>query len=241
MCDFRYYLPLYFQSALLASPLRSGILILPVTLAEACTGILTGILIHQTGRYRELTWIGMTLMTIGTGLYSMFSRTSGLGMIVPCELVGGIGAGFLFESPLIAVQATATQADTASATASFAFIRSMAMAISIVIGGVIFQNGMDQRIPFLRSAGLSEGLIKDFSRGDAAANVEMIKLIENVAQREAVQDAFALSMKNIWIAFAVIAAVGTAGSFFMKHVDLKDEHTETRTGVDEMTKREGTV
>ena len=68
-------------------------------------------------------------MTIGTGLYIQFSRTSSLSTIVPCELVGGIGAGFLFESPLIAVQAMATQADTASVTASFAFIRTLAMSI----------------------------------------------------------------------------------------------------------------
>ena len=112
---------------------------------------------------------------------------------------------------------------------------------AIVIGGVIFQNGMDKRVPFLRAAGLDETLIKAFSNGDAAANVEKIRLIEDVAQRQAVQDAFAWSMRNMWIAFTVIAAVGTAGSLMMRHVDLKTEHTETRTGVGEMTKREGRV
>ncbi|HEU0048671.1 MAG TPA: MFS transporter, partial [Nitrososphaera sp.] len=53
-----YYLPLYFQSVQEASPLRSGILILPVIVTEATMGILTGVLMHMTGRYLEIIWVG---------------------------------------------------------------------------------------------------------------------------------------------------------------------------------------
>lgn len=226
-----YYLPLYFQAVKGATPLRSGVLILPITVSEAAIGIITGITIHQTGRYRELTWLGTLLLTIGT-------RTSSIGEIVAFELIGGIGAGFLFESPLIAIQAMVSQADTSSATATFAFIRSTAMAASIVIGGVVFQNGMDNRVPFLRAAGLNATLVEEFSHGDAAANVYLIKRIESVAQREAVQDAFAWSLRNMWIVFTVISALGFAGSLMMRHKDLATEHTETRTGIEKMTKRE---
>ncbi|KAK3048850.1 hypothetical protein LTR09_009745 [Extremus antarcticus] len=233
-----YYLPLYFQAVKGATPLRSGVLILPITVSEAAIGIITGITIHQTGRYRELTWLGTLLLTIGTGLYIHLDRTSSIGEIVAFELIGGIGAGFLFESPLIAIQAMVSQADTSSATATFAFIRSTAMAASIVIGGVVFQNGMDNRVPFLRAAGLNATLVEEFSHGDAAANVYLIKRIESVAQREAVQDAFAWSLRNMWIVFTVISALGFAGSLMMRHKDLATEHTETRTGIEKMTKRE---
>jgi cyanate permease len=118
-----YYLPLYFQASRGTSPLRSGVLILPLTCSEAGIGILTGILIHQTGRYRELTWFGMTLLTIGTGLYIHLDRTSSVGEIAAFQLVAGIGSGFLFESPLIAIQAMVSQADTATATATMGFVR----------------------------------------------------------------------------------------------------------------------
>ena len=67
-----YYLPLYFQSVLQASPLRSGILLLPLIVMQAALEIMAGVLIHRTGHYREFIWAGTTLMTLGTGLYIYF-------------------------------------------------------------------------------------------------------------------------------------------------------------------------
>lgn len=232
---------MYFQAAHLANPLRSGVLILPITVSESSVGILTGILIHRYGRYTELTQAGIFLLTLGTALYTMLSRTSTLAQIVPFELLGGMGAGTLFESPLIAVQAHVSQADTAGATATFAFVRTVAMAAAIVIGGVIFQNSMNARIPSLRAAGLDAPMLEKLSNGDAAANVEMISKISDLGLREAVQDAYAGSLRNIWIVFAVVSGIGIVASLFMRHRDLATEHTETRTGVAEMTKRERTA
>ena len=234
-----YYLPLYFQSVKQASPLRSGVLILPITLSEAAMGILTAFLIYRTGRYREVIWLGMFLLTLGTGLYIHFDRTSSVAEIVGFELIGGIGAGFLFEPPLIAIQATVSQADTATATASFGFIRNIAMAMSIVIGGVIFQNGMNHRIPYLEAAGLNSTFTKAFSHGEAAASVELIKEIADAGQRIAVEDAFAWSLRNMWIAYTVIMVVGLVASAFIKHNVLSTVHTETQTGIEKMTRREG--
>jgi hypothetical protein len=113
------------------------------------------------------------------------------------------------------------------------------MSTSIVVGGVIFQNSMDSRIPALRAAGLNQTLINVFAHGDAAANVEIIQTIEDIGQRHAVQDAYAGSLSTTWTAFAVIAGVGLLASAFMKHKDLTTDHTETVTGIEKMTEREG--
>ena len=233
-----YYLPLYFQAVKQASPLRSGILILPIVVSESSTGILTGIITHQTGRYRELTWLGMTLLTIGTGLYIHLGTNSSVGEIVGFELIEGLGSGFLFQSPMMAIQAMVSQADTATATATFGFIRNIATSMSLVLGGVVFQNSMSSRVPVLRDAGLNSTLLSAFSEGKAAANVEMIQTIADAGQRRAVEDAFAWSLRNIWIVFACVAGVGLGMSVLMKHKDLSNEHTETRTGIEEMRKRE---
>ena len=233
-----YYLPLYLQAVKGLSPLHSGLLILPITIPEAAMGILTGLVIHQTGRYREITWLGTLLLTVGMGLYIHLARTSGLAAIVGFEVLEGIGSGFLFQPPMIAIQSMVGQSETATATATFGFIRNVANAMSIVLGGVVFQNGMDSRIPSLRAAGLNSTLISAFSNGKAAANVELIGLIEDAEQRQAVQDAFAWSMRNMWILFTVIAGLGLVASGFVKHKDLSREHTETRTGIEKMRGRE---
>lgn len=136
-----YYLPLYFQSAKSASPLRSGVLLLPDEISEAAMGILSAVIIHQTGRYREIIWVGTLLMTIGLGLLIQFQTDTSIAEIVGFQLVAGIGAGLLFQPPLIAVQAMSSQADTATATGTLGFVRNIATSLSVVLGGIVFQNG----------------------------------------------------------------------------------------------------
>ncbi|CAI7615469.1 unnamed protein product [Penicillium manginii] len=227
-----YYIPLYLQSVKEASPMRSGVLTLPVVLAEAFSGMITGAIIHRTGRYLELVWIGLALMTIGTGLYISLDVDSSLGEIVGFQFLSGFGAGFLFQTPIIAIQAMVTQDETASATATLGFIRNMATATSIVIGGVVFQNSMGQRKSSLLATGMSESLAEQMTGDSAAASVEIIKTIENAAQLLAVKEAFAWSMRNMWILYTCMSGVGVFCSIFILKTHLNKEHVETVTGLD---------
>ena len=232
-----YYLPLYFQSVKQASPLRSGILILPMVVTEATVDIAVGILIHQTGRYRELIWVGATLMTLGTGLYINLQTDTSFASIIGFEIVGGIGIALLFQAPIIAIQSTVSQADTAAATATLGFSRNLAASLSIVLGGVVFQNSMAARQSSLAAAGLSESVLGALSGDQAAANVEIIKSIQDAAQRWVVQDAFAWSIKNMFIMYTCVAAVAMVASAFIKQRHLSTEHTETKTGIQQLTER----
>lgn len=237
-----------------ASPLHSGLYILPLTMSEASCGILCAMIIHRTGRYRELIWVGMVFLTLGTGLYIMIDEQSSLGMVLGFEVVTGIGgecssflrtsvlgchadlsalAGLMFEPPMIALQASVKQDDVATATATFGFVRNLATAMSIVIGGVVIQNSMANQRSKLLAAGLSSKLIQDFAGGDAAANVEIIKTIANEGQRDAVKAAFAYSLSNVWILMTAMAGAGVVASFFVARTHLSKEHTETKTGIKE--------
>jgi MFS family permease len=226
-----YYLPLYFQSALSASPLRSGLLVLPITVSEALTGIVAGVIMHRTGRYVEIIYIGTILMTIGNGLYILLTPDSSVAFIIGFQILAGVGAGFLFSPPLIALQALVSQDDTATATATFGFVRSLATSVSIVVGGTVFQNQMEARIPFLKSLGLSTTVTDALSSGGAAANVLVIGTIEDEAQQYAVKDAFARSLQSMWILYTCVAACSVIASIFIKRSYLSKEHVETKTGL----------
>ncbi|KAF2163506.1 hypothetical protein M409DRAFT_68436 [Zasmidium cellare ATCC 36951] len=234
-----YYTPLYTQSVKGATPLQSGLLVLPEVLPSAVIGVLAGYLMLKTGHYREVIWLGAALFTLGTGLYIMFDITTTIGLLVGVEVIAGLGRGFLFEPPMVALQAVTAQDDTAAATATFCFTRNMATTMSIVVGAVVFQNGMDQQSPALRAAGLNNTLVEAFSGANAQANVEMINAIQDPGQKRAVEAAFADGMKDMWIMYTCIIAVGLVASFFIKHADLRTEHTETRTGI--LKRREGEV
>ena len=235
-----YYLPLYFQSVQQASPIRSGVLMLPLIAVQAVVEILAGVSIHRTGRYREFIWAGVTLMTIGTGLYITFGTGTSVATVIGLEIVGAFGPALLFQGPTVAIQNTVSQVDTATATASLGFIRNIAMSLSVVVGGVVFQNSMDARQSSLAAAGLSQSVLEALSGSQAAANVGITQSIHDASQRQVILEAFAWSIRNMFILYTCLAAVAMIASVFIKHQNLNTEHTETKTGIQQLTKAENT-
>lgn len=211
--------------------MRSGLLILPLPITESISGILTGVIIHRTGKYLELIWVGLILMTVGNGLYINLKVNSSLGEIIGYQIVSGTGAGLLFQTPIIAIQAMVSQKDTATATATIGFIRNLAMSSSIVIGGVVFQNSMSKMKPKMLASGLPENVAAKMSGDSAVANVEVIKTIKNASQLRAVREAFAWSLRNMWILYTALSGLGIFACFFMLKTKLTKEHVETRTGL----------
>ena len=175
----------------------------------------------------------MALLTLGTGLYINFSANTSLAQIFGFEIIAGIGAGLVFEPPLIALQALVKQDDVASATATLGFVRNLATSISVVVGGVVLQNGMDEQQTGLRSAGLPESLVASFSGRSAVGNIDLIGKVSDAAWRGRIEAAFADSMRDIWILNTAVCAVGFVATVFISKAVLSKEHTETKTGIRE--------
>ena len=51
-----YYLPLYFQAVLGASPILSGVWLLPMAISLSASSIMTGIFLKKTGKYLPPIW-----------------------------------------------------------------------------------------------------------------------------------------------------------------------------------------
>ena len=226
-----YYLPLYFQSVKGASPLRSGLLALPFVFLEGVAGIITGVIIHRTGRYMVLIWVGVLVMTLGFGLFVDLKASTSLVAVIAIQVVTAVGSGFLLQPPLIAVQANVSQRETASATSTFSFIRNLSQAVSIVIGGVIFSNSMTAQQQGLEEQGISANITHLFSGSEAAANVDKLALLADPMQRHLIQNAYAWSLRNMWIFYACIAACSILAALLVRPHELSTEHTETRTGL----------
>lgn len=99
-----YFLPLYFQAVLGATPILSGVYLLPTAIALSIFSIMTGITIRKTGQYRPIIWFGMFMMTLGTGLFIDLGAHSGWAKIIIYQVIAGIGVGPNFQAPLIAMQ-----------------------------------------------------------------------------------------------------------------------------------------
>ncbi|RFU34135.1 hypothetical protein B7463_g2228, partial [Scytalidium lignicola] len=228
-----FYLPLYFQSAKEASALKSGLLSVPQIVATALTSVLCGLVIHRTGRYRELIWMGPVLLTLGNGLYILFDSTTSIGETVGFQLVAGAGSGLQFMPPMVAMQAQCAQKDVGTATSTLVFTRSMGLAISVVLGGVVFQNSMDNQASNLRAAGIPVNITELLSGKNAAANVMITRALTDPIQSRAVKDAFSISLRNLWIMYMCFSFCGIIASLFVAKAVLSKEHSETITGLKE--------
>ena len=129
------------------------------------------------------------------------------------------------------LQTLVSQDDTATATATLSFIRGLCLALSIVIGGVVFQNSMSMQAPKMRASGLPLNITQQLSGTDAAANVMVVRTLQDAAQKLVVKEAFAWSLRNMWIMFTCVGACGIIASAFISKQVLGREHTETRTGL----------
>ncbi|KAE9369963.1 MFS general substrate transporter [Stipitochalara longipes BDJ] len=225
-----YFLPLYFQSVKGSTPLHSGLLLFPITVLQSSVGVAAGVFIHRTGRYLELIWVGMTLTSLGFGLFIKLDVNSSLVEIVFLEIVAGIGVGLGFQPLIIALQSSVEQSDMAAATALMGFSRSLSTAISVVIGGVIFQSEMQAQYEKMLSV-LPLDIAQKFSGDSAAANVKFIYTLEPV-QKLFVKACYAKSLRSMWIFYASIAVLGLVLSTFISRQSLSTQHIETRTGLE---------
>jgi MFS family permease len=230
-----YYLPLYFQAVLGASPLLSGVYVLPFTLSLAFTSAATGVFMKKTGKYLPPIWFGMVCMTLGFGLFVNLQTRADWARVVLFQIVAGIGVGCQFQPPLIALQATVEPRDIASATGTFGFARQLATSMSVVFGGVVFQNSMQKQYPALL-AELGQDTASLLTGASAGANVAEVAALQGSAG-DIARAAYWNSMKDMFIMYAAFSATGLVVSLFVRARHLSREHQEHKTGLDTMQTR----
>lgn len=191
-----YYLPLYFQAVRGLTPILSGVYILPSALSLSFASIATGIFIRKTGLYLPPIWFGLFFMTLGMGLFINYDATSGLAKIIVFQIILGIGVGPNFQAPLISLQTQVKPRDIATATATFGFVRQLATSISVVIGGVVYQNEVEKRAATLIAA-LGAATADELLEGGAGANVDVIDALPS-GERTVARVVFADSLQPMW-------------------------------------------
>ena len=229
-----YFLPLYFQAVLRATPILSGVYLFPFVLSLSFVSMFVGIFIRKTGKYLPPIWVGMFFMTVGFGLYIDLPSDRTFGRIVPFQIIAGIGVGPNFQAPLIALQSLVQPRDIATATATFGFLRNIATSMSVVIGGVIFQNRMAaQRSTLVNAIGPELGNI--LAGGGAGAATRIVQDLP-LAQKGIVDEVYTKSLRSLWIFYVALSAVGFALGFLIGNQKLSKIHQVQKTGLVEEQK-----
>ncbi|RDL33276.1 MFS general substrate transporter [Venustampulla echinocandica] len=231
-----YYLPLYFQAVIGATPLLSGVYLLPLALSLSFVSAGTGVFIKRTGQYVPPIWFGMGMMTAGFALFINLGAKANWAKLIIYQIIAGIGVGPNFQSPLIALQNFVAPRDIAVATSTFGFVRNLSTSISVVIGSVVFQNEMQKKLPTLTES-LGPKIAGALSGGSAGASIGLVRSLPPV-QRDIARAAFADSLKIMWTMYMAFTVMGLLISLFISHQNLSKEHHVTKTGlVEEEAKR----
>ncbi|WPH00754.1 Hypothetical protein R9X50_00358400 [Acrodontium crateriforme] len=215
-----YYLPLYFQSVLLASPIKSGVYLSPYLGALSAASFATSFWIRKTGKYLLAIRVGLFLTVLGHGLLINLPLGHLWGKIIVYLMIAGAGIGPNFQSPLIALQNSVDDRHIAPTTATFGFVRNLATSISIAVGGVIFQNYMEAQFTPLQEV-LGTDLALKLSGSGAASHVGLIATLPESA-RVVVEASFLSGLQKLWIFYTGVCGIAIIVSVFMKEKQLKN-------------------
>ena len=224
-----YYLPLYFQAVRGATPIFSGIYLLPTALAASASSFAAGVFVRNYGTYLPPIYTGFLIMTVGFGLFVDLDVHSTWAKLVLYQIIAGVGFGALFQAPFIALQAHIHPRDIGVATTTLGFTRQMATSISVVMGQAVYQNAMTVRTAEL-STSLGPELAVKFSGGGVVANAGVIDALPGY-QREVVRNVLAGSLQPMWVMYTVFSFVGLLAALCIQKKVLSVRHEEMVMGL----------
>lgn len=198
--SFDFFLPLYYQVVLGFRPLISGVALFALIIPLSISTFFGGFFVRKTGNYLSMIFIGTSLLTLGTGLFINFGTSVSWPRIIVFEVIAGLGAGLLFQSPMIALQSHLRQSDTAAAMSAFTFLRNLSTSTSIVLGTVLIQHTVG-----------SGSLTTVIDHGSSGA----------VGRKQ-----YVLGLRNMWIFYTCTASITILATFFIKSKELKKNDSQ---------------
>ena len=161
------FVPLFFQGVLGASATSSGRFLTPMLLAVAFGAVLSGVLLHRTGRYRRQALFSTGLMTTGMMLLSAMDERTSFAGAVGSIVVMGLGLGGTLPVFTVAVQNSIPNQFRGFATSMLLFYRSVGGMMGLAVLGAVLTKQFSKRLEGMLSENVRASLSQD--RLDAIA------------------------------------------------------------------------
>ncbi|KUJ14242.1 MFS general substrate transporter [Mollisia scopiformis] len=209
-----YFLPLYFQIVLGASPIMSGVYFLPTTLVLALSFVFVGHIVKRSGEYKLLVQVGACALVVSTGLFIHLGSHLDWPAMIIGQILVACGLGLTYRAPLIALHAQLEEEDVANGTATFQLLKTLSQTISVILGQVIFQAKVQKQISSLGGLDLAPGFLLALSSGNTISVSSSIASM-GIEQQGAVRGVLAAAFSEMWIFYLLIAFGGFVSSFYI--------------------------
>jgi len=202
------YLPLYLQLGRGLGIGASGVLLMPITLAQVTAAAITGRLVTRTGQVTIFPIVGLTLVACAFAGLAAAVTSAPTAVVLTLTMFVGMGLGMVMPPTQVAVQTVAGRHALGVATGSISLSRAVGGAIGVaVIGSVLFA-------AFGRSADGAAPLLRQSMEGGAAYIAQL-----SSAQREALVGDVRAAYR---IAFMVLSGIAVMGALIATTVPRLD-------------------
>ncbi|KAI4716185.1 MFS general substrate transporter [Aureobasidium sp. EXF-10727] len=209
-----YYLPQWFQIVKGVSPIRSGVMYLPLSLSDVASALMVGILLPYVGLTNPFILAGTILLAVGSGLLSTLSTSSGSQYWIPYQILPGMGAGISLWMPYVAIQTVLKPEDIPVATALLQFFQSFGAALFLALAQAVFSSIFYAALKSQNIVGLDLAAIIHAAPADFRALVPK----ENLAQ---VLNAYNQGVTSTFYLGAGLAAAACFSSFGIQWKSFK--------------------
>jgi EmrB/QacA subfamily drug resistance transporter len=149
------FLPRWFQFVKGVDPTDSGLQILSLLAGVILSSIVSGLIVSRTGRYKILSIVALTTMSIGILLLTGLRAETDLPMLWLWMFITGLGIGPSLSVFTIVIQSVVPFEKLGVATGSLTFFRQIGGSVGLAIVGTIFaQSFGDKLVPQLQASGV---------------------------------------------------------------------------------------
>jgi EmrB/QacA subfamily drug resistance transporter len=141
------FLPRYYQVVLGESATASGYALLPLLIGVIASSILSGQIVARSGKYKVLLLGAITLLGVGSYLFTNLGASTDMQVIWLWQLVLGIGIGPTLAVFTIVVQNAVPFRKLGVATSNLTFFRQIGGTIGLSIAGTIFGSQLTNLLP----------------------------------------------------------------------------------------------
>ncbi|CAK7206856.1 hypothetical protein SEUCBS139899_009662 [Sporothrix eucalyptigena] len=135
-----YYVPVWFQTAKMVNPLRSGVYTIPLVLSLVVSSIGSGIITQKIGYYVPSMILAPVIMSVGEGLMSTFTPNTGSNHWIGFQFIAGFGLGFGMQIGNLAAQTVLEPQDISTGVAIMFFVQQLGGAVFTTVGQTILSN-----------------------------------------------------------------------------------------------------
>ncbi|KMU76674.1 transporter protein [Coccidioides immitis RMSCC 3703] len=191
---------------------------IPLVLALVIFSLLSGIGTTVTGYYTPFTYVASILSTIGAGMLTTFTTTTGHEKWIGYQVIFGTGLGFGFQLPLIAAQTVLPLEDVAVGTVIVMFAQTFGGALFVSVGQNVFGNrlmsGIREAVPDIDPSLVLE------------VGATQLKELVPPALLDNVQEAYNAALTNTWYVSVAMSAIGIIGALGLEWKSVKGKQIQ---------------